>query len=174
MPSAEGWLKQSTAVKSSYVFLPQVVSQKRKPQIDSWFLRILHILGKEIICSRSSYRSHKLTTFTNDETLAAPGENFEILTLYVVHTKIFVWPSQLLFCFLLSFSTSWKSCVKEQWPKKLLFQKCWHIVMICNLRSKKGWNIFEFLKSWQITESAKDNETEYVFSFWWTNYEVKQ
>ena len=38
-----------------------------------------------------------------------------------------------------------KSCVKEQWPKKLLFQKFWHTVMICNLRPKKGGI---YLSSW--------------------------
>ena len=35
--------------------------------------------------------------------------------------------------FLLNISTSWKSCVKEQWPKKSLFHIFWLEVMICDL-----------------------------------------
>ena len=42
------------------------------------------------------------------------------------------------FSFLLNFSTSWKSCVKEHWPKKSLFQKCWFIVMIYDSRPTRG------------------------------------
>ena len=50
--------------------------------------------------------------------------------------------------FLLNFSTSWKSCVKEQWPKKSLFWNFWLNIMICDSRPKRGWNILRSLKSW--------------------------
>ena len=43
--------------------------------------------------------------------------------------------------FLLNFSTSWKICVKEQWPKKSLFRNFWLNFMICDSRPKRGWNI---------------------------------
>ena len=48
-------------------------------------------------------------------------EFLQILTLYVVHTKIFVWPSRIFLVFSSIFFTAWKSCVKEQWPKKSPF-----------------------------------------------------
>ena len=60
-----------------------------------------------------------------------------------------------ILCFLLNFSTSWKSCVKEQWPKKSLFWNFWLNVMICDSRPKRGWNIFRSLKSWSMNESTK-------------------
>ena len=50
--------------------------------------------------------------------------------------------------FLLNFSRSWKSCVKEQWHKKSLFWNFLLNVMICDLRPKRGWNILRSLKSW--------------------------
>ena len=53
-----------------------------------------------------------------------------------------------IFCLLLNFSSSWKSCVKEHWPNKSIFSNCWLNVMICDLRPKKRWNMFESLKSW--------------------------
>ena len=40
--------------------------------------------------------------------------------------------------FFLNLLTSWKSCAKEQWPKKYYFQICWLNVMICNLRQNEG------------------------------------
>ena len=70
-----------------------------------------------------------------------------------------------VFGFLLNFWTSWKSCVKEYWPKKSLFQKCWPYVMICFFRPKRGWNIFESLKSWHITEFAKDKQSWICIQF---------
>ena len=70
-----------------------------------------------------------------------------------------------VFGFLLNFSASWKSCVKEQWPKKSLFQLFWLNVMICHSRPKRGWNIFESLKSCQMTESAKDKRSWICFQF---------
>ena len=60
--------------------------------------------------------------------------------------------------FCLNFSTSWKSCVKEQWPKKSLFWNFWLNVMIFDLRLKRGWNILWFLKSWEMTDSTKDTQ----------------
>ena len=50
--------------------------------------------------------------------------------------------------FLPNFSTSWKSCVKEQWPKKSNFWIFLLNVMIYNLRPKRGWKILRSLKSW--------------------------
>ena len=50
--------------------------------------------------------------------------------------------------FLLNFSTPWKSCVKEQWPKKSLFWSFWLNVMICDSRPKWGWKILRSLKLW--------------------------
>ena len=43
--------------------------------------------------------------------------------------------------FLLNFSTSWKSCVKELRPKKTLFQHFWRTVMIYDSRPKREWHI---------------------------------
>ena len=57
-------LLKATAVRGYYVFLPQVVCQKRKPQIDGWFLSILHILGPV-------NGSHKLTASLYDYTRGA-------------------------------------------------------------------------------------------------------
>ena len=57
-----------------------------------------------------------------------------------------------VFGFLLNFSASWKIGVKEQWPKKSLFQLFRLNVVICHLRPKRGWNIFETLKTCQMTE----------------------
>ena len=37
--------------------------------------------------------------FTKVKTLAASGGIFQIITLYVAHTKIFVWPSQIFLVF---------------------------------------------------------------------------
>ena len=37
--------------------------------------------------------------------------------------------------------------------------------MICYLRSKRGWNIFEWLKSWQMTESAKKKQSWICIQF---------
>ena len=42
-----GWCLQASAVKGYHIFLLQVVCQKRKPQIDGWFLSLLHIYGQE-------------------------------------------------------------------------------------------------------------------------------
>ena len=64
-----------------------------------------------------------------------------------------------VFGFLFNFLASWKSCVKEQLPKKSLYQQFWSIVMICYLRPKRGWNKYESLKSWHMTESAKDKQS---------------
>ena len=50
--------------------------------------------------------------------------------------------------FLINFSTSWKSCVKGQWPKKSLFWHFWLNFMICNSKPKREWNIFRSRKSW--------------------------
>ena len=50
--------------------------------------------------------------------------------------------------FPLNFPTSWKSCVKEQSPKKSFFWNVWLNVMICDSKPKRGWNIFRSLKSW--------------------------
>ena len=41
--------------------------------------------------------------FTKVETLAACGGSFQIKSLYVVHTKFFVLPSGMFFCFLFYF-----------------------------------------------------------------------
>ena len=38
---------------------------------------------------------------------------------------------------LVVFFTSWKSCLKEQWPNKYLFQTFWLNAMICESRPKK-------------------------------------
>ena len=95
------------------------------------------------------------------------GVTFQILILYVVHTKIFVWPAFTnVFGFLLIFSTPWKSSVKEHRPKKSLFQICWLIFTICYLRQKRGWNIFEFPKSWQMTDLAKNKQSWIWIKFW--------
>ena len=53
-----------------------------------------------------------------------------------------------ILCFLLNLSTSWKSCVKEQWTKKSLFRNFGLNVMICDSRPKRGWKIFRSLISW--------------------------
>ena len=50
--------------------------------------------------------------------------------------------------FLLNFSTSWKSCVKEQWPKKITFWNVWLNIMICDSRPNRGWKILRSLKLW--------------------------
>ena len=70
-----------------------------------------------------------------------------------------------VFGFLLNFSASWKTGEKEQWPKKSLFQLFRLNVVICHLRPKRGWNIFESLKSCQMTESAKDKQSWICFQF---------
>ena len=62
--SAEWWLLQSTDVLGYHVFLLQMVWQKRKQQIDGWFLSMLHILGPV-------NRSHKLTASLYDYTRGA-------------------------------------------------------------------------------------------------------
>ena len=38
-----GLLLKATAIRGYYVFFPQLVWQKRKPQIDGWFLSLLHM-----------------------------------------------------------------------------------------------------------------------------------
>ena len=38
---------QNSVVIGYHVFLLKVLCQKRKPQIDGFFLRMLHILGQE-------------------------------------------------------------------------------------------------------------------------------
>ena len=43
-------LPGATAVKGYHVFVLQVVCKKRKPQLDSLFLSIMHILGTENFC----------------------------------------------------------------------------------------------------------------------------
>ena len=43
-----------------------------------------------------------------------------------------------ILCFLIKFSTSWKSWVKEQWTKKSLFWHFWLNIMICDSRPKEG------------------------------------
>ena len=73
-------------------------------------------------------------------------------TLYILKSLTFT----NVFVFLINFSTLGKSCVKEQGPKKSLFQICWLNFRICYLRPKRGWNIFESLKSWQMNESSTD------------------
>ena len=60
--------------------------------------------------------------------------------------------------FLLNFSTSWKSCVKEQWPKKSSFWNFWLNVMICDSRPKRGWNVLRSLKSLWMNGSTKDTQ----------------
>ena len=97
--------------------------------------------------------------FTKVEILAASGGIFQILTLYVVHTKISLWASRMFLVFSSILQQKWKICVKEHWPKKLLFQKFWLNTMICYLRPKKRWNIFESLKLSQMTKSAKDQQS---------------
>ena len=69
------------------------------------------------------------------------------------------------FRFFLNFSTSCKRLVKEQWPKKSLFQIVWLNFMICALMQKKRRNIFEFLKSWQLTKSTKDTQSRICLQF---------
>ena len=59
------------------------------------------------------------------------------------------------FGFLLHFSTSWKSCVKEQWPKKSL--------LYSSPRNHDRW-----------LRLQRTNKAEYVFSFYLTNQELKQ
>ena len=60
-----------------------------------------------------------------------------------------------------------KKLCKVQSTRKFLFQIFWLSVM----RPKRGWNIFESLKSWQMTEPTKDKQSWifFFFSFWWTN-----
>ena len=60
------------------------------------------------------------------------------------------------FGFLFNFLTSWKSCIKEQWAMRFCFNFFLLNLMICYLRPKRGCNIFESLKSWQMIRSAKD------------------
>ena len=43
-----GILLQATGVKGYQVFLLQVICQEWKPQIDSWILSVVHILGPNI------------------------------------------------------------------------------------------------------------------------------
>ena len=63
-----------------------------------------------------------------------------------------------IFGLILNFSTLWKSCVKEQWPKKSLFQLFWPNVMIGHLRPKKGGL---YLSPWNLTQwpNPPDNQT---------------
>ena len=53
-----------------------------------------------------------------------------------------------IFAVLPNFSTSWKSFVKGQWPKKSGFPNCWLNVMIWTQGQKKEWTLFETLKYW--------------------------
>ena len=70
-----------------------------------------------------------------------------------------------VFGFLLYFSTSWKSFEKSNDLRNYFFQLFWITVMICYSRPKIGPNIFESLKSWQITDSAKDQQGWICFQF---------
>ena len=70
-----------------------------------------------------------------------------------------------MFLVLTNFSRPWKSCVKEQWPNKSLFQFFWLNAMISYLRPNRGWNIFESLKSWQMTVSANDKQSWVCIQF---------
>ena len=52
MDAINWWLHRMNiqgVIKGYPVFLLQVACQKRKPQIDGWFLCVLHILGQEYI-----------------------------------------------------------------------------------------------------------------------------
>ena len=60
--------------------------------------------------------------------------------------------------FLFNFSISWKSCIKDQRPKKSLFWNFWLNVMNCDSRPKRGWNILRSLKSWYMNELTKDRQ----------------
>ena len=73
--------------------------------------------------------------------------------------------------FLLMVSTS---CVKEQWLKKLLFQKFWFNVMICDLRPNKFWIYLSLWHPEIWLSPQRTHKVEYDSSLWWPRQEVLQ
>ena len=90
---------------------------------------------------------------------------FNIKPLRCTYQNLFIAFTDIFAYFLLLFSTSWKICVKEQWPKNHFFVKFLTNVMICDDRPKRGCNIFESLESWQIAESVKVTQIWICFKF---------
>ena len=76
--------------------------------------------------------------------------------------------------FLANFTISWKCCVKEQWPKKSLFE-IFYLMSWFVTQSQKESGIY--LGPWNHDRWLSQQRThtfEYVFSCWWTNQELKQ
>ena len=72
-----------------------------------------------------------------------------LLSLYVEHIKIFVWPSRICLRISPQFVNIMKKlCTRAMNKVIIFFQNCWLNVMIFDSRPKKGWNIFKSLKSW--------------------------
>jgi hypothetical protein len=114
--SAECWLLQATAVRGYNVFLPQVVCQKRKPQIDGWSLSILHILGP-------LNGSHKLTASLYDYTRGAE--------CWVLSAEYWVLSAE---CWVLS-AECWVLSA-ECW---VLSTECWVLSAECWVLSAECW-----------------------------------
>ena len=93
-----------------------------------------------------------MKNFTEVATLNASGGFFYVKPICCLYQNLCMTFTNIL-GFLLNFSTSWKSCVKRQWPKKSLFQKCWFNVMLCDstwVKVKKSVEYLYSLKSWYI------------------------
>ena len=73
-----------------------------------------------------------------------------------------------VFGFLQKFSKSWKSCVKEQWPKNHFFKMFDFMSWFLTWGQKEGGNY----DRWLTLQGT--NKVEYVFIFWWTNQRLKQ
>ena len=68
MLNAECWLLQAKYVRAYQVFILQVACQKLKPQVDDWFLSVLHILGQELHSLYSKNGGYKLMAALYDYT----------------------------------------------------------------------------------------------------------
>ena len=105
--------------------------------------------------------------------LGASGGIFPIITLYVVHTKIFVWPSQMFSLFSSIFQHHEKVVEKNNDQRNHFFKTFDSMSWVVTLGQKEGgiylspWNHHRWLSQ------QRTNKAEYVFSFWWMNQELK-
>ena len=80
-----------------------------------------------------------------------------------------------IFGFLLNFSHSWISFVKENWPRKSLFHNFWLKMSWFMTQGQNEGGIY--LSPWnheRWLSPLRTHKSEYVFSFWWTNQELGQ
>ena len=74
----------------------------------------------------------------------------------------------------LPFSTSWKSCVKEQLSKKSLFGNFYKTSWLVTPGQKEGGVSFGPWNHDRWLSQQRSHKFEYVFCCWWRNQELKQ